>query len=782
MKQLILISIFSLAISHFSFAQSTVNLYGKVLDARTKEPLFGATVQVIGTNNGAVVDVGGNFILNDVSTGTVSISARYSGYLPFTKTNIVVKSKGNDELLFELKVDVNELEDVVVTPNPFQVQTITPLSIQNLSAEEIQTYPGGNNDIAKVVQSLPGVGGSAGGFRNDIIIRGGAPNENVYYLDGIEIPNINHFSTQGSAGGPIGLLNVDFINDVDLSSSAFNARYDNPLSGVLQFNQRTGNSRKRQSTFRVGASEAAFTTEGPLKGKNGEKAKTTYLISARRSYLQLLFQWLDIPILPDYWDFQYKVNHEIDDRNTIYLTGVGSIDDFAVKAPDDFSALEQADLEQVPIIKQWSTTTGLGWKRRLKEGKGFLNTTLSLNILNNDLARYQDNENEIGLLERNNSQESEYRFRTNYRRFIGDWTVEIGANLTGVDYTNETLSEESNFKSEFSMLRYGVHGQISRDYGRFGFSAGLRFDDNTFSTEKNTFLKTFSPRVSAYYQLDESGIWNLSATVGRYFKIAPYTVLGYKDENGAFANKDVSYTQSTHYTAGINRRLGDFAKISIEGFYKQYDNYLISVQDSVSLANKGGDFSVLGNEDVLDNGKGRSYGLEVLYQQKLHKNIYAIAAYTLFKSEFTDINEVYRPSVWDSRHLFTFTGGYKTCNNWEFSIRNRLTGRTPYAPLDEEATFVSYPLLQLDYNRLGEEKLDVFNQLDIRIDKKWNFEKYALNVYFEAQNVLGQVLPQAPIYGLNRDASGNIIQPNTLVRLPEAAGTVIPTIGLVLDF
>jgi len=782
MKSIVLLFALLLGILFQSAAQSNADLYGTVVDVRTKEPLLGATVQIEGLALGTITDINGNFTLKEVPTGTASISVRYIGYVTATKTNVVVKSKGNDELLFELTEDSNQLQEVVVKPNPFQRETLTPLSTQNLSAEEIKTYPGGNNDIARVVQSLPGVGGSPGGFRNDIIIRGGAPNENVYYLDGIEIPNINHFSTQGSAGGPVGLLNVDFINDVDLSASAFKARYDNPLSGVLQFNQREGNPRKRQSTFRVGASEAAFTTEGPIKSKTVDVAKTTYLVSARRSYLQLLFQLLELPILPDYWDYQYKINHKIDDRNTLYLTGVGSIDDFSVKAPDDFSELQQADLEQVPIIKQWTTAAGLGWKRRLKDGKGLLNTTLSLNILNNDFARYEDNENEIGLLERNESQESEYRFRVNYKRFLGDWTAEVGINAIAADYQNEWFSEEGTFNSDFTMLRYGMHGQVSRDFGRFGFSAGFRLDDNTFSTEENTLFKTFSPRASAYYQLDQSGYWNLSATVGRYFKMAPYTVLGFKGENGDFVNEDVSYTASTHFTAGIDKRIGDFAKISVEAFYKWYDNYLISVEDRVSLANKGGDFSVLGNENVIDDGRGRTYGLELLYQQKFRKNFYGIAAYTLFKSEFTDINGDYKPSVWDSRHLFTLTGGYKTDNNWEFSVRNRFSGRTPYAPVDVEASLVTYPLIQLDYSEIENQKLDIFNQLDIRVDKKWNFQKYALNLYFEVQNALGQVLPQPPVYGLNRDDEGNLIAPNTLVQLPEAEGTVIPTIGVVIDF
>ncbi|HBX66237.1 MAG TPA: TonB-dependent receptor, partial [Balneolaceae bacterium] len=268
--------------------------------------------------------------ISNIPANSYNIIASYVGFVSQTKFNLVIRSEGNADVNFQLNEDVNELDDVTVTPNPFQKEEVTPLSIQKFSQEEIASYPGGNNDIAKVVQSLPGVSGSVGGFRNDVIIRGGAPNENIYFLDGVPIPNINHFSTQGSAGGPVGLLNVSFFEGVTLTASSFGAEYDNVLSGILQFNQRNGNSQEFTGNLRVGSSEAALTVEGPLFKGEEDRAKTTYIASVRRSYLQLLFQAIGLPFLPDYWDYQYKVNHEIDRYNRIYLTGVGSIDDLAI--------------------------------------------------------------------------------------------------------------------------------------------------------------------------------------------------------------------------------------------------------------------------------------------------------------------------------------------------------------------------------------------------------------------------------------------------------------------
>ena len=202
--------------------------------------------------------------LNEVPARTYNIIISHLGYQSQTIFNIIVKAFGTPPLKILLEESANELEEIVVFQSPFRTSVETPLSTQTFSAVEIETYPGGNNDITKVIQSMPGISPSIGGFRNDIIIRGGAPNESVYYLDGIEIPNINHFSTQGSAGGPVGMLNVSFIREVTLSSSAFGAEYDNPLSGVLSFEQREGNPNRFGGNFRFGASEAALTLEGPL--------------------------------------------------------------------------------------------------------------------------------------------------------------------------------------------------------------------------------------------------------------------------------------------------------------------------------------------------------------------------------------------------------------------------------------------------------------------------------------------------------------------------------------
>ncbi|MEL6560244.1 MAG: TonB-dependent receptor [Bacteroidota bacterium] len=791
MKKVLQSCIFLMAILISSELQAQNNLAevsGYVKDSKTEEVLIGATVRIVDTDFGAVTDINGFYTIKNVPPKTYTLEISYIGYKTESKYNIVVRSGGSADVNVNLEEEVSLLEGVVIVANPFEKLDETPLSIQKLSPEEIATYPGGNNDIAKVAQSLPGVSSSVGGFRNDIIIRGGAPNENVYYLDGIEIPNINHFSTQGSAGGPVGLLNVSFFEGVSLSSSSFGAQYDNVLSGVLQFDQRNGNNRTFKTNVRISSSESALTLEGPLFKKDNEQSKTSFIISARRSYLQLLFKALDLPFLPDYWDYQYKISHKIDKYNDLIFTGVGSIDDFSVNVPDEFDEEQQATLDQLPIIKQWSTTSGLSWKRRFKDGSGFMTTALSTNILSNDFKQFENNVDQTGLFLNNVSREQETKLRYNYSKFIGNSVLSLGGSLQNVDYTNNTTDVVNgfSFNNGINFFRYGAFAQFSGKLmnERLGLSGGIRFDGNTFMENGNNIFRTFSPRFSGSYKLTQNGKWTANASIGRYYKIPPYTILGFTNNLGNTVNESTKYSRSDHLVAGVEYLLNESTRISVEGFYKKYADYPVSLTDSVSLANLGGDFSVLGNEPVTSVGLGRTYGLEFLYQKKFTKNFYGILAYTLFKSEFTGFDrDQFIASAWDNRNLITFTGGYKFGNNWEISARVRYLGRTPYAPVNENETLENYPAIVRDFNRLGTVSLDPFNQTDLRIDKKWNMKNFTLDIFLELENLFSQQVPAEPVFGLLRNDEGAVVEPMQLEQIQDiSASTLLPTIGIVIDF
>ena len=779
----ILYLLLALSIPSIVYGQVDAELMGVVRD-KNGLPVFTATVVLQNTTKGAVTDENGAFVIKNVLPGSYNVKASFLGFRSQTKFNVIVKSVGNQPLNFVLIENADSLNEFVIYSelNQFAKPKETPLSSQTLSSTEIETYPGGNNDVVQVAQSLPGVSPSIGGFRNDLIIRGGAPNETVYFLDGVEIPNINHFSTQGSSGGPVGMLNVSFIENVTLSSSAFNAKYDNALSGVMQFDQKNGNKRALNANFRLGASETAVTLNGPLfKGKK-EESKTGVIFSVRRSYLQFLFELIGLPIRPDYWDYQYKIDHKINDYNYIFLLGIGSIDDFYLDGSGELDNNTRAVLEQAPFINQQTNTIGITWKKILKNGKGFMESTISNNLLKNDFKRYQDNKNREGVLFSNASTETETQARYAFTYFHKNWKFNWGLNVKLAEYKNktETLSGVGNYDTDIAFAKYGGFLNATRSFfkERFDVSFGLRLDDDSYTTGQSEMLN-LSPRLALSYLLSEK--WKLNGSAGRYYKIPPYTVLGFQ-QNGAFLNKDSKYIRSDHFVLGLERFLGPSSSVSLEAFYKLYDNYPVSLLDSVSLANKGADFEVLGNENVQSDGKGRAYGLEFFFQQKLSKRFYGLLSYTFFYSEFTGFNSSeYIPSLWDSRHLMTFTGGYKLKRNWEVSARYRFAGETPFVPTDLEKTAIEYPNILLDYSRLGEERLGTFNQFDLRIDKKWNLKQVSINLYFEIQNLLAQRSPSPSEYILQRDEDGVISIPRNLIEVGESEGRSIPTIGIVID-
>jgi len=762
-------------------------LRGTITDSKTGEALFGATVFLENTNLGAATDADGAFVIRNIVPASYNIRISYIGYAPKILFNVVVRSEGNALLNVALESSDMSLEELVVTVNPFTKLETTPLSIQNLSQEEIASYPGGNNDIAKVIQSFPGVSGSVAGFRNDVIIRGGAPNENVYYLDGIEIPTINHFSTQGSAGGPVGLLNVSFFEGVTLSASSFAASYDNTLSGVLEFDQRNGNTRNFVGNFRLGSSESAFTFEGPLFKGDNEEANTSYILSVRRSYLQVLFKAIGLPFLPDYWDYQYKVNHRFNTRNELLITGVGSIDNSSVNDIEEFDAEQKAIQDQVPVLAQQSNTLGLRWRHRFSNNAGFMDVVLSQNNLYNRFSRYQDNVNESGLYFENDANEIEQKLRHQFKLFVNNWTYSFGYSLQHVLYDNNTLDLVNSweFNSDLRFLRYGAYAQASSNWldDRLQLSAGFRIDDNSFMNDNTGLIAQFSPRLSASYTLDRAGKVKWNQSWGIYYKIPPYTVLGYQDNLGLWVNQSSKYIESEHLVGGLEFLISESARMTLEGFLKRYNNYPVSIKDEVSLANKGGGFEVLGSEPILSTGLGRTYGVEFLYQQKFTGTWYGIGSFTWYRSEFSGSNEIYQPSLWDNQLLISLLGGYKLGNNWEISTRYRYLGSAPYVPVNSEKSLQFYPAIVKDFNNIGSVRLDSYNQVDVRVDKKWSYRNWSLDLFFEIQNVLANANPQEPSYGLDRNEAGEILLPRRLVQVnTNNSATVLPSIGIVINF
>ena len=802
--------------SSLLFSQTKGVIIGKVSDENTEEPLAFAKVFIEGLQLGTSTELDGTYRL-EVPTGSYTVKVTYQGYNDLKKYNIAVNSGNPQVINFRLSSMTTEFDEVQIIYNTNKMakttDMVTPLSVQKLTAEEIKSNPGGNFDVSKVVQTLPGVGGSAGGAqRNDITIRGGAPNENVYYLDGIEIPVLNHFQTQGSSGGAQGILNVSFIEDLKLTSSAFDARYDNALASTFVITQRQGNTEKLSGNVRASFTESALTLEGPL----GKKKKTDFLVSSRLSYLDLLFTLIDLPIRPNFSDYQLKVSHKIDDKSSLTFIGLGAIDRFNFAETKEES-LETAFLRRsLPFISQWTYTTGVAYKKRF-EG-GYYNVALSRNMFNNALDQFEDaqngDENFRNLKLR--SQEIENKFRFDYNKFKNGWKYSYGVVGQYVKYNTSIFNRLSagvfdangvqlmppiiiSANSEIDFFRYGAFGQLSKKVlkDRLLLSFGMRSDMNSFTTTGNNPLKTLSPRLSFAYSLNEK--WDLTASIGRYFKLPPYTTLGFRDNNTMLVNQDAEYIQSNHYVLGTQFLPNDGLRITVEGFFKTYSNYPVSLVNGLSLANQGQEFGAIGNEPVTSIGEGITYGAEVFVQQKLVKNIFYVLSYTYVRSLFSGLDDELIPSAWDAQHLLSGTLGWKfgKKKDWQLGLKYRFAGGVPYTPWDLQASQMNYAVLGngiLDFDNANGERLSNFQQLDFRLDKIVNLKKLSFTFYIDIQNLLGFENQSPDYYTFQRNADntgfettdGQPLKPdgsNAIpILLPNSSALVTPTIGVIFEF
>jgi hypothetical protein len=374
-----LIRLLFLLILSTSTAFSQGIIRGKISNPVNNEPVAFANVLILNTDLGAVTDENGNYEINSIPPGLYNVRASFVGYKMQTVFEVQVTLAKPFQLDFRLEEEAGQLGEIVVS-SEFSRSEETPISVRKLNTNEIERYPGGNRDISRVIQSLPGVASTAS-FRNDIIIRGGAPNENKFYVDEIEVPIINHFSTQGSSGGPAGILNVNLIKNVDLVTGGFAANRMDALSSFFEIQLKEGRRDKMATQLTVGASELTISNEGPI----GEK--TTYLLSARRSYLQGLFRLIGLPFLPTFNDFQFKTTTKLNAKTELTFLGVGAIDNFALnfdvpkEETEEDKEIRLYTLNVLPIQSQWNYATGAKLKRFRENG--FWTFVLSRNMLNN---------------------------------------------------------------------------------------------------------------------------------------------------------------------------------------------------------------------------------------------------------------------------------------------------------------------------------------------------------------------------------------------------------------
>ncbi len=749
----------TLLVSSQAYSQ-TGTISGLVVNQATQEPLPSANVLIVGTQLGSSTSVDGNFVIENVPVGTYQVRASYIGFAPLVVSDIVVKVAKPAELKIQLQQSDVDIDEVEVTASYFQKTPDAAVSIQRLSYEEIRRSPGGFEDVVRAISVLPGVAQAQPG-RNDLVVRGGAPSENLFVVDNIEIPNINHFGTQGASGGPLSYINLDFVRETSFSTGGFGARYGDKMSSVLSIDLRDGRTDAFGGKLTLSASQFGIDIEGPL-ARNG-----SYVLSTRRSYLDFIFKAAGFGFVPEYWDFLGRTSYKLDKSNSITFLVVGAIDNVRFFNDDDD---KRFDNSRVLGTSQNQYASGASWYHLF--GSGYTTVTLGRSYVSyNGIQR----DSLLNPIFTNKSKEGETSLRGDVLfQLSGKNELSAGVVLKAISFKSnlalpnfitsfgDTLSTQIN-----NYAATGFKGAAYAQYSRsvthhLQLTLGSRFD--YFSMIERQFY--FSPRASLTFEF--SGLTSLNASVGTYHQNPSYIWLVANSENRALKS-----ARADQYILGVEHLLRPDLKFRAEVFLKKYTNYPASMDRTyLVLSNTGGGFggsddnyASFGLDRLVSVGEGRSYGLELLLQKKLSDvPLYGLVSVTLAKTLFTALDGIERPGSFDQRAIVNIAGGYKFNERWEASSKFRFSSGRPYTPFNTNGTQNI-----ADYNS---QRTRSAHSLDVRVDRRWNFAAWNLIAYVDIQNVYNNKLSGGVRWNAREQQ----------VEFDESSIGILPSIGVSAEF
>jgi hypothetical protein len=738
-------------------SKRTGTIVGTVVDRSTTEPLAGANVLLVGTTYGASTDGEGKFVVRGVPVGTYALRISILGYAPFTMSDIVVSTAKPTEIVVPLLEQNVLVDSVQVTASYFQNLPETPVSTFSQSNEEIRRLPGGLEDVVRAISILPGVAQVQAG-RNDLIVRGGAPSENLFVVDHIEVPNINHFGTQGATGGPLSFINLDYVDGTTFATGGFGVQYGDKLSSVLTINLRDGRRDRLGGKATISASQFGLGLEGPIDESG------SIIVSVRRSYLDFIFKAAGFGFVPEYWDFLVKGEYRLSQNDRLSVLGVAALDD--VKFFND-TPKQRFDNSRVLGSSENQIVGGISWQHLLKNG--LLRVSLGQSFVK---YRYGQSDASLNPVFTSNSREYEATLRADLL-FHVTRSTELSVGLMGkmprfadelflrpfVTSFGDSLSVEASYRT--TAAKGAAYLQVSQTLGGMRMTLGGRMD--YFSLiEKNV---AFSPRLALSLPL--SGQISLNASVGRYYQAPSYIWLVANP-----LNRRLRFVGDNQYVLGVEMIVWPDTKASLEGYIKRYVDYPASlIRPYLVLANTGAGFG--GSEDgyasfgldpLVSKGSGLSRGVELLLQKKLSEiPCYGTFSLSYSVSEFSGLDGIDRPSSWDQRWIVNLGGGYLIDERWEVSAKFRYVTGRPYTPFNPDGT--------QDPARYNTVRVAPNHSLDVRVDRRWMFDTWTLITFLDIQNVYNRKPVDVPRFNAQ----------SRQVERTESIG-ILPSIGVSAEF
>ncbi len=728
----------------------------QALDLATRAPLEGAAVRVVEVGLSASTGADGRAVFGDLAVGSYTLEIQREGHRPQLRSDVIVKSGQTTPVVLELspaeagKV-IRREEAVTITPSFFPEADYQPLGLVAFSSESVRRAAASAGDVSRFIAGLPSVA-KVNDSDNSLIVRGGSPMENGFYLDNIEIPNVNHFPAQGSSGGPIGLVNVDLLQDVSFHTGAFAPRFGDRLSSVLELRLREGNRDRFGVKADLSFAGAGLVGEGPL-GRRG-----SWLLSARRSFIDLLAGAIGSSTVPQYSDYQGKVVYELGTHHRLSALGILGLDELDAEREDR----EEDGLPAYGSFRSREGAGGLNWQW-LWSGRGYSDTSISY-----DGQRFREEFFETrsaSQLSRNRSLESAWCLRHVSHARVADWLqTEFGVDgkRRSVEYDNwfdeytdalgQTIPTLA-LTTRHDAWQAGAHASVSlKPFAWLTTTVGARGDYSSASERT-----TVDPRASAALRFGPSTTLSLAA--GRFHQPLPLILLEQHD-----ANRSLADPQALHLVAGLSQLLGKDVRLTIEAYDKRYRHFPMDPsQPRLFVIDEPYDrFGFFFNhERLVDDGEARARGVELLLERRASRGLYGAVNGAFFRTQYRGLDGVWRDRIFDNRYLVGVEGGWKPNRAWEFSLRWNYGGGVPTTPFDEEASR-SLGRGVYDESRINATRLPAYHSLNVRIDRRFHFKRSNLIVYVSVWNAYGRENVAEPYWNEIENRADRTLQWGTL--------------------
>ncbi len=712
------------------------------------QAVAGVKICIVSMDRCVQSDARGAFNLMDVRAGQYQLEITAQNQKPFTSAPIETRAGLDSEVEIALP-DVGQINESVSISAP---SFIAPEEIKNsgylVQRREIEKSAGALQDVSRYVQTLPGVAIGSDDFRNDIIVRGGSPLENLFVIDNVEIPNINNFANFAAAGGAVSILDANLIQDVNFLTGGFPAPYINRLSSVLQISQREGSRDRFGGRATLGFAGAGGILEGPIK-----KDKGSWVVSARRSFLDFFTDDVGFGGVPVNYSFNSKAVYDLNPKNRIWVVNLTGIDNIRLGPIDGKTNEENVELDNLDIrYRGWRSATGFNWQRVYGDRGvglfGFSHSEASVDQQVKDLLQFPANGRTLQQIidqtppvYREDSREGETTLKYDLTLFnpMVD-KVQAGGSLklfrinydaaqpTGNNdnpFSVRTDANPFNLNRNFTAWQIGAYVQGSQNLGsRLNLTLGGRFDRYQYIDANR-----FSPRAGLSYRLTDK--LSLRASYGRYYQQPFFLFLS------AFPiNRQLAPSASTHFVTGLSYQFSNTLRMTVEGYVKNYRDYPVSLEyPAFSLANSGDTFAV---RDLLfplaSAGRGRVRGFEVFLEKKFTSKWFGQTNVAVSRTRHAALDGIFRPGSFDYPFIFNAVGGYKLNSKWEFSVRSVFLSGRPFTPFNETLSRQQSRGI-FDLTRVNSERAPDYYRLDVRVDRTFTFREKPLLVFLGVQNL-----------------------------------------------